>query len=374
MPRLMFGSIAIASALISGAGAHAQPAIPAGVAAQQAPAGTIYTDTKGMTLYTLDDDIGSGGSTCGGDCSQNFPPLTAPADAKPVGGWSAITRSDGSKQWAFKGAAVYTYSHDANPGDRNGSAYIPVTTAIANDPMKQVWHVLWQPPALRPGITLGAVNKGRILADAKGMTVYVSDKDSARGEPACDGACLDEWIPLGAPAVAIAKGDWSVVSRADGITQWAYRGKPLYTSRKDVKPGETKSDGEDGNWHAFVVLPVPTAPAGVTLQNSDIGSVYADAQGHTLYAWFQPLEHLKLTCNDDCMRANWKPALAPDNLSSGTGWTTIARPDGTKQLAYGGQPLYSFTQDTRPGDIAGYNFGYRSDQQSGAWQPVRPWY
>jgi predicted lipoprotein with Yx(FWY)xxD motif len=240
--------------------------------------------------------------------------------------------------------------------------------------MKQVWHVLWQPPALRPGIALGSVNKGRILADTKGMTVYVSDMDAAEGKPTCTGTCLDQWTPLGAPAVASSKGDWSAVSRADGITQWAYKGKPLYTSRKDVKPGETKGDGEGENWHAIVILPVPPAPAGVTLQNSDIGAVYADAQGHTLYAWFQPLDHLKLTCNDDCMRANWRPVPAPDNLSSTTGWSVIARPDGTKQLAYGGQPLYSFAQDSRPGDITGYNFGYRSDQQSGAWQPVRPWY
>jgi predicted lipoprotein with Yx(FWY)xxD motif len=369
MRKLFVGIAVFASQLAIMLVLHAEPAMPAEVSAQKTDAGIVFATAKGMTLYTFDDDIGGNGSTCGGDCAETFPPLIAAADAKPIGAWSVITRADGAKQWTFKDAPVYTYAQDAKPGDRNGSAYIPVKTAIANDPMKQAWHVVWQPPALRPGIAINAAKTGKILTDAKGMTLYASDRDSA-----CTGSCLDRWTPLAAPAVATSKDDWTVVARPDGLTQWAYRGKSLYTSRKDVKPGELKADGEGGVWHAVTVLPVPPAPSGITMQVTDIGPVFADANGRTLYAWFQPLDHLKLTCNDACMQTYWKPVPAPDGVAANAGWAAVTREDGSRQLAYGGQPLYSFAQDSRPGDITGYNFGYRADQQSGAWQPVRPWY
>jgi predicted lipoprotein with Yx(FWY)xxD motif len=34
-------------------------------------------------------------------------------------------------------------------------------------------------------------------------------------------------------------------------------------------------------------------------------------------------------------------------------WTTIARDDGSKQLAYKGKPPYTFAQDAKPGDMTG---------------------
>ncbi|MDB5397521.1 MAG: hypothetical protein JWM91_5027 [Rhodospirillales bacterium] len=374
MWRLLAGIAVFSSQLAMTSSLYAESAMPSEVSAQKTVAGVVFATAKGMTLYTFDDDIGSNGSTCGGDCAETFPPLLAVADAKPVGAWSVVKRADGANQWAFKGAPAYTYVHDTKPGDQNGSAYIPVKTAIANDPMKQVWHVVWQPPGLRPGVAIGAAKTGKILTDAKGMTLYVSDRDTAEDKSTCAGPCVDRWVPLTAPSVATSKDDWAVVAREDGITQWAYRRKPLYTSRRDVKPGELKADGEDGVLHAVVIQPVPPAPSGITLQTTDIGPVFADASGRTLYAWFQPLDHLKMTCNDACMRNYWKPMPAPDNVRTDAGWTAVIREDGSRQLAYGGQPLYSFAQDSRPGDIAGYNFGYRADQQSGAWQPVRPWY
>ncbi len=32
--------------------------------------------------------------------------------------------------------------------------------------------------------------------------------------------------------------DWTVVTRKDGGKQWAYKGKPVYTFKKDAKPGD----------------------------------------------------------------------------------------------------------------------------------------
>ena len=55
--------------------------------------------------------------------------FAASADAAG-GGWSIATRDDGSKQWAYKGAPIYTFSKDARPGD------------TAGDKFKDVWHAI----------------------------------------------------------------------------------------------------------------------------------------------------------------------------------------------------------------------------------------
>ena len=43
-------------------------------------------------------------------------------------------------------------------------------------------------------------------------------------------------------------GDWSVVKRDDGSSQWAYKGKPVYTYAKDTA-GKATGDGVGGVWH-----------------------------------------------------------------------------------------------------------------------------
>ncbi|WP_246180182.1 COG4315 family predicted lipoprotein [Microvirga thermotolerans] len=90
--------------------------------------------------------------------------------------------------------------------------------------------------------------KGKALVDAKGMTLYTFDRDSA-GKSNCNGTCAQNWPPLLAGANAKASGDWSLVKRDDGSMQWAYKGKPLYTWVKDTKPGDVTGDGVNNIWH-----------------------------------------------------------------------------------------------------------------------------
>ena len=90
--------------------------------------------------------------------------------------------------------------------------------------------------------------KGPALADAKGMTLYTFDKDSA-GKSACNGKCAESWPPLMADAAASPPAGYSVIARDDGQKQWAYKGKPLYGWVKDTKPGDTTGDGVNGSWH-----------------------------------------------------------------------------------------------------------------------------
>jgi predicted lipoprotein with Yx(FWY)xxD motif len=103
------------------------------------------------------------------------------------------------------------------------------------------------------GVQVGKSDAGKmILADAKGMTLYTFDKD-ADGKSNCAGRCLMNWPALVAEANAANMGDWTVVTRDDGSKQWAYKGKPLYTFVKDMKPGDTTGDNVGMVWH--VALP-----------------------------------------------------------------------------------------------------------------------
>jgi predicted lipoprotein with Yx(FWY)xxD motif len=84
----------------------------------------VLVGGNGMSLYTFDRDAaGSGKSVCNGPCAQNWPPLAAPADARPSGEWSVITRDDGARHWAYKGKPLYFWVRDQKAGDRTGDGF-----------------------------------------------------------------------------------------------------------------------------------------------------------------------------------------------------------------------------------------------------------
>ncbi|MCP4615124.1 MAG: hypothetical protein GY844_01680 [Bradyrhizobium sp.] len=92
-------------------------------------------------------------------------------------------------------------------------------------------------------------SKGKALVDAKGMTLYVFDKDTP-GKSACNGPCAENWPVLLASDSDKASGDWTVVVRDDGKKMWAYKGRPLYTWKNDKAPGDVDGDGKlNGAWH-----------------------------------------------------------------------------------------------------------------------------
>jgi predicted lipoprotein with Yx(FWY)xxD motif len=103
--------------------------------AQSAPAavgdtakGKALVNGDGMTLYTFDNDS-KGKSNCNGQCANLWLPLIATTDASASGDFSLITRSDGRKQWAYKGKPLYSWTKDTKPGDTSG------------DGVNSVWHI-----------------------------------------------------------------------------------------------------------------------------------------------------------------------------------------------------------------------------------------
>jgi predicted lipoprotein with Yx(FWY)xxD motif len=121
----MFKTSSIAAVLTLLAGAANAAGAPA------APINGVLATPSGATVYTFDKDTaGNGKSACNGPCAQAWPPVAAQASDSASGDWSIVTRDDGSKQWAYKGAPLYTFSKDAKPGDTTG------------DKFKDVWHVI----------------------------------------------------------------------------------------------------------------------------------------------------------------------------------------------------------------------------------------
>ncbi len=94
-----------------------------------------------------------------------------------------------------------------------------------------------------------------VLTDQKGMTLYTFDKDTP-GKSVCTGNCEKLWAPLTATDSSTASTgssgskDYTVIQRDDGMKQWAYKGKPLYTFTRDQKPGDKTGDNfANGIWH-----------------------------------------------------------------------------------------------------------------------------
>ena len=87
-----------------------------------------------------------------------------------------------------------------------------------------------------------------VLVDARGMTVYTFDKDTAHsGKSACNGPCAKLWppvAPVGAPGAP-----YSSITREDGSAQLAYEGRPLYLYEQDKKPGDRNGDNFKDIWH-----------------------------------------------------------------------------------------------------------------------------
>ena len=273
--------------------------------------------------------------------------LIVTTDADRVGGeWSTIPREDGSKQWAYRGMPLYHSVRDKAPGEANG------------DGLNQ-WQTGFKPIRTPPGIRIWRSLIGYVLADQKNMTLYSFDKDKPDASN-CDLACTETWLPILAPTVARGFGDWTVLTRKDGTRQWAFKGKPVYRYATDVHPGETSGDKVSKGWHAVVLEPALPWPSWLTVQQSDAGPLFGDAEGRTLYA-LDPLPRVLLNgavMNDATFtRPNdWIPVLGPDNAERVGNWSVVEY-KGKKHWAYKGQPLFTNKNDLAPGDLSGVRQG-----------------
>ncbi|MFM9426506.1 putative lipoprotein with Yx(FWY)xxD motif [Variovorax sp. GrIS 2.14] len=91
---------------------------------------------------------------------------------------------------------------------------------------------------------------GGMLVNTSGMTLYTFDNDVAgSGKSACNGPCAGLWPAVAADADAKPEGDMTIVARDDGTKQWAYKGKPVYLYKSDMKAGDMTGDNFKSVWH-----------------------------------------------------------------------------------------------------------------------------
>jgi predicted lipoprotein with Yx(FWY)xxD motif len=102
-----------------------------------------------------------------------------------------------------------------------------------------------------------ATERSGLLADNKGMTLYVFKKDAAN-QSTCYDNCAKAWPPFFVADPTKADADFVVVQRKDGTKQWAYKGQPLYYYAGDGAPGEATGEGSGGVWY---VVKSGNAPA-----------------------------------------------------------------------------------------------------------------
>ncbi len=335
-------------ALAAGPTIAAEPAQPNDVTLRPVGYGWVLADARGMTLYTYAQDPKSGSPTCVAKCLETWPPLTAQAGAASTGEWSVIVREDGSRQWAYRGKPLYRFVRDSAPGDMNG------------DELQQKWYVAVKPIVAPPGFSVLKTPGGHVLIDGKRMTLYQSSADRS-GHSNCDAACLRSWRPVEGWWMAVPpSADWSLAARADGMRQWAFRGRPLYRHAADSTPGEALGVGV-GTFAAVVLEPPPANPAWVTRQQSDGGELFADAAGQTLYGHDPGGYHLGRVIEHPEW---WRPVLAAVDARPVGAWSIVAREDGSRQWAHKGLRLYTNRRDREPGDINGVRSGDR------IWRPI----
>lgn len=102
------------------------------------------------------------------------------------------------------------------------------------------------------------------------------------------------------------------------------------------------------------------APAGAVVKVADtkLGKTLVDAEGRTLYL-FEKDEGGVPACYDACAE-EWPPYLTEGDPQAGAGADAallgiVERKDGTNQVVYGEWPLYTYQDDTKPGDVTGHD-------------------
>ena len=99
-----------------------------------------------------------------------------------------------------------------------------------------------------------------------------------------------------------------------------------------------------------------TTSGKVSTASTSLGTVLVDSQGRTLYL-FKADQGTKSACSGACasawppLRVNGKPTVGGAAAASKLG--TTQRSDGKPQVTYNGHPLYTYTGDSKPGDVNG---------------------
>jgi predicted lipoprotein with Yx(FWY)xxD motif len=119
----------------------------------------------------------------------------------------------------------------------------------------------------------------------------------------------------------------------------------------------------------------PSTPAAIVSVGSatNVGQVLVDSKGMTLYYFEKDKKGSgKSACSGACASV-WPPLTTGGTAKAMSGAQasmlgTIKRSDGTTQVTYAGWPLYTFTEDKKPGEDNGTD----SKAFGASWYPLHP--
>lgn len=345
--------------------------------------GSVFTSNSGLTLYTFDNDI-KGASNCNGDeddeagstddpqsCAGLWPPLLADSGAQVSGNFSLVERSDGTQQWAWKELPLYTFISDTAQGD------------ILGDGLGDVWHIARPAPLTLTGdtevplyvgnqiiktVSASGESLSEFRGNVTGFSLYIFDND-ALNSSACyaldNGGCINTWPPLLADNGAKALPPLSLIALENGLTQWAFSGKPLYFYAGDNAAGQINGAGIGNVWHLAYQVPaiqrgeesntVLTATGQVLAllpnDNNELVATVVDRDQFALYTFDNDSAGVS-NCAGDCALA-WPPFLASEYDVANGQFGIVLRDDGTLQWTWQERPLYFFVGDNEPGQING---------------------
>ena len=339
------------------------PAAPQEVTLAAKGHGWAITDAQGMTLYISKRDNVPGTSSCVEGCALAWPPYAAPENAITGNGWSVITRVDTigeneveSLQWAYNDKPLYRYNVDQSPGDTYGEG------------SGLLWDMAFIEIPTPPGIQIETTLMGYVAADRHQKTLYAPQTEVDVASLCIETSCESDWSPVIAPRVARSIGEWSVVTRVDGLKQWAYNGQPLFRYSGDVliqeaQGHEVQFDSEGNTMSAMVLEPRPPYPSWVTVHDTDAGEMLADLNSQTIYIWdpsklFSAARQAVEGCELECLEEEWIPMFATEtDVAPGGNWAIVTLSDGRRQWAYKGRGLFTNTRDKTQGSFLGYRHG-----------------
>jgi len=324
-------------------------------------------------------------------CTEHWPPVAAAADAEPVGNFTILERTDGIRQWAYKGFALYTSHLDQLPGETRGGRSRYGRDVVSGGAQRVP---VTPEPAVPAQFKVANMELGRMLATARNMSVYAYEKDKPN-QSNCYDACLTDWTPVFAPELSVPLGDWSVIARRDGKKQWAYKGQPLYTYVLDTK-NYSYFGGDVPGWRNVYMQLAPNPPKGFGVVDTHAGQVRTEFSGKAIYYYQCVEDTLDTTFCDTpespqvyrfamcgggdpelCLK-NFPYVLADKNAKSEnltwgvkdidpmTGRYVAAGTPGSLHIwTFRGRPIYTFAGDRNPGDIEADTWGQDHGQANG---------
>lgn len=134
-------------------------------------------------------------------------------------------------------------AQDARDAPEVGRIFQSTADNLSEEEVEAVRRKLSSKQVDTPAVFLNGV-----LADTRGMTLYVFDRDRPNVST-CFRICETLWPTFAAGIDDEPLGDFGIIERLDGSLQWTWRERPLYYWGRDRNPGDVTGDRVNEVWH-----------------------------------------------------------------------------------------------------------------------------